>query len=457
MDAGSVLLEFVSKRFPGSEMHRVVAGLVATGLSAADPVQSVASSLSLEDTCVYLRGERVWCGDGIYVLGFGKASRGMARGVLASTGARGGVVIAPKGQGGRVDGIRVLEGNHPVPGEDTLSSSKALVDYASRLPRDSLAVVLVSGGGSALFEIPAPGVGLGDIAFVTRELLKRGADIWELNAVRKHLSRVKGGQFLRYIGSGRVLGLVISDVIGDRLDTIASGPTVPDETSFEDAKAVLEKYGLWETVPSSVREWISRGVRGEAPETPKPGDPLFEKVTNTIVASNRVSLEAMEEKCRSLGHRCLVLGSRVRGEAREVARALAGIVEAIAYESWPVEPPAILLAGGETTVTVRGRGVGGRNQELCLSLALELHRYRFTAPYAAICMGSDGVDGVSPAAGAVVDGEAVPEALARGLDPAEFLSDNDSYSFFKALGRAIHTGYTGTNVNDFIAVYVGRP
>ncbi|MET1101377.1 MAG: glycerate kinase [Pyrodictiaceae archaeon] len=444
-------------RSPGlvrSPLHGLVLDLLEEGIRAADPRSKVSNTLARQGSCVIVAGRSYCPRSGVYVLGFGKAARGMAEGVLESLGdlVRAGLVIAPRGHGGQLGPINVLEGDHPISGPRTLESSRRLIEFSEKIPRDALAIVLVSGGGSALFELPANGLSLEDIASTTSLLLKAGASIEELNAVRKHLSAVKGGQLLRYIGAERVETLIISDVVGDRLDTIASGPTVPDETTFHDAVNALKKYGLWEKVPERVREWLEKGLRGEVDETPKPGDKIFEKSRVTIVASNITSLRAMEKLARERGWRTLILSSRIRGEAREVAAVIAGIIEGIVYENTPVQPPIVLLAGGETTVTVKGKGIGGRNQELCLALAIELRRLE--ADYVAACMGSDGVDGVSPAAGAIIDSTLMREAYSKGLDPIAFLEDNDSYTFFKKLDRCIETGYTGTNVNDFIVVVI---
>ena len=449
--------EFFAKRFPSSEKHNIVSELVVEALAAADPERVVATALEKKESCIIVRktGSEYCPREGVYVLGFGKASREMARGLLAAVGGavRGGVVIAPKGMGGRVGPVEVLEGDHPIPGANTLESSRRLLEYAKSLPSDSLAIVLVSGGGSALFELPAPGISVEDIVFTTKELLRRGASIEELNAVRKHMSVVKGGRFLQSISSKRVLSLIISDVIGNRLDTIASGPTAPDETSFDDAVRVLKKYNLWSKVSYKLRELFERGARGEYQETLKPGNPVFRKVENVIVASNLDSLRAARRKALERKYRAVILSSRIRGEAREAAKILAAIMESIAIDGEPYKPPLILIAGGETTVTVRGSGVGGRNQELCLSLALELDGK--LEDYAATCIGSDGVDGVSPAAGAVIDEKVVDEAARENISPEKLLEENDSYTFFQSLKRAIVTGYTGTNVNDFFIAYIG--
>ena len=432
--------------------------ILNAGLAAANPRERVRKIISTRNSCLRVMGKE-YCGyNKVYVAGFGKASRGMAEGVYNALNGKveEGFIIVPKGSSSNPIGrIKVLEGEHPLPDGLTLSSSLKLLDFVSKLPRDSLLILLISGGGSALFEIPANNISLEDISQTASMLMNSGADIVELNAVRKHLSKVKGGQLLRYINSMKTVSLIISDVVGDRLDSIASGPTAPDNTTFHDALSVIEKYGLLEKIPRNVRKHIEKGIRSQVPETVKPGDPILSKVDNFIIASNIISLKAMENTAIREGWRAFILTSRMRGEAREVAKMLAGIVESIAYEEKPIPPPIVLLAGGETTVTVKGRGVGGRNQELCLSLLIELGQCGLD--YSAACMGSDGIDGTSPAAGAYIDNTLLSKAYERNLDPKQYLLNNNSYEFFKQLNRTIDTGYTGTNVNDFLVVVIPKP
>lgn len=444
-----------------TSLHRDLLDALEAALEAVEPRRLLRRCLRRCGSCVEIQNVGRLCpAGGVYVVGFGKASRGMAGAVVETLDGlvEAGVVIAPPGMAGRVGPVEVLEGDHPVPGARTLEASRRLLEFLESVPDDALLLVLVSGGGSALFEVPADEISLEDEAAVVRELLRRGAEIYELNAVRKHISAVKGGQLLRYTRAQQVASLIISDVVGDRLDTIASGPTAPDETSFRDAYEVLRKYGLWSSIPDSVRRWIEAGLRGEAPETPKPGESIFERVYNIIVAGNRDALYAAARLLSSRGYRTVILTDRMRGEAREAARLLAGVVEsAAAGGPSPVEPPAAIIAGGETTVTVRGQGRGGRNQELCLSLALELHRGRAASRYVAACLGTDGVDGNSPAAGALVDWETMGGALRLGLDPRQALEENDSYGFFNRIGGVIDTGgFTGTNVNDVFVALIPR-
>jgi glycerate 2-kinase len=406
-----------------------------------DPYGAVAKYVKRGGDGVEVAGRRYKLSGAVHVVGFGKAPLKMAQAVVDVLGdaVAGGVVISPVG-GGRVGPVEALRGDHPIPGEDTLRASQRLLQYLESVGPEDLLFVLISGGGSALFETPEEGVSLRDVAWLTGELMKRGADIVELNAVRKRLSRVKGGKLLRLVETRRVVSLIISDVVGDKLDTIASGPTAPDETTRDYAVAVLRRYGLWEEMPPHLRSAVLR-----SPDTVKPGDPLLERVHNVVVASNLQSLLAASQHLADRGFNVVILSAALEGEAREVGRVLASA----AWFGHPAKPPAALLAGGETVVRVRGRGVGGRNQELCLSFAVAARGL----PVSAACMGTDGVDGNSPAAGALVDGYTAEGAERAGLNPLEHLDDNDSHTLFHKLGRAIYTGPTGTNVNDvFIAL-----
>ncbi len=449
---------FNKKELSSTHTRRLVLESLEAALSRADPRISIKKHIRRVGDCIEVSTGRKYCPrERVYVLGFGKASEAMTNGILESLGelVSGGVVIAPSPTTSRIGPVDVLPGDHPIPGENTLSSTKKLLEVAQSLPRDSLTLVLISGGGSALLEYPVEGITLREIAEITNELMKRGADIYELNTVRKHFSRVKGGQLLRYIASENIVSLIVSDVVGDRLDTIASGPTVPDETTYSDAKQVLTKYSLWSSLPKHITRHIEEGVRGLKPETPKPGDSIFQKNEVVIVASNIDSLRAAKKYLEERNTSTIILTDRLRGEARETAKVLASIIESIHTEKSSIcKPQCAIVAGGETTVTVRGTGIGGRNQELCLALSIELYKTKLSIKYTAACMGTDGVDGSSPAAGAVVDTETIPRAYRLGLNPENYLANNDSYTFFRKLGDIIDTrGYTGTNVNDvFIAI-----
>ena len=311
-------------------------------------------------------------------------------------------------------------------------------------------LAVISGGGSALLTLPWPGLDLGDLQNTTDLLLRAGATIVELNAVRKHLSQIKGGGLARLAGGARVASLILSDVVGDPLDVIASGPTVPDPTTFADAMTVLDRYGLRDRVPRAIRRHLESGLRGQLPDTPKEGADLFSRVHNVIVGSNRLAAEAAVREAQTRGLNAWLLSTFVEGEAREVAQVAAALAKELVNYDRPVPRPACLVWGGETTVTVRGQGKGGRNQELALAAALSMQDLPGVL---LVALGTDGTDGPTDAAGAVSTGETVSRAAALGLDPFAYLADNDAYPFFDALGDLIRTGPTGTNVNDLLLLF----
>jgi len=348
---------------------------------------------------------------------------------------------------------RLLAG-HPVPDEAGRRAAEEVESLARGLGANDLLLLLVSGGASALLPAPVEGLTLDDKARTTATLLRAGATITELNTVRKHLSRLKGGGLARAASPARVACLALSDVIGDDPSTIASGLAAPDPTTYGQAVEVLERKGVRGAVPAAVRRHLEAGARGERPETPKPGDPLFRRVSFTVVGSNRLSLDAAAREARRQGLRPLLLTTRLEGEAREVARALVAILRECVEAGRPASPPVCLLAGGETTVTVTGGGRGGRNQELALSAADPLAA--FSVPAVVASLATDGVDGNSDAAGGVTDDRTVHRAEALGLAPAPaFLAENDSRSFLGPLGDLILTGPTGTNVMDLTALVAG--
>lgn len=349
---------------------------------------------------------------------------------------------------------RLLLASHPVPDERGRAAAHAVLELAGGLGREDLLLVLLSGGASALLPAPVSGVSLHDKASVTSLLLRTGATIHELNTVRKHLSRLKGGGLARAAAPARVVCLVLSDVVGDDLSTIASGPTAPDPTTFDDALRVLRTRGVLERCPEAVRAHLEAGVRGAHAETPKPHDALFRRVTTQVVGSNRASLAAAAREARRQGLRPLVLTTRLEGEAREVARALVAVLRECVESGRPARPPVCLLAGGETTVTVRGDGRGGRNQELAVAAAEPLAGFPHPALLASLA--TDGIDGASEAAGGVADDRSLARASALGVaPPAAFLAVSDSRGFLAALGDLIVTGPTGTNVVDVTLLLAG--
>ena len=345
---------------------------------------------------------------------------------------------------------RILAG-HPVPDEAGRRAADEVEGLARGLGPDDFLLLLLSGGASALLPAPVEGITLAEKARTASLLMRAGASIHDLNTVRKHLSRLKGGGLARAAAPARVACLALSDVVGDDPSTIASGPVSPDPTTYAMAVEVLERRGVADAVPDAVRRHLDAGARGERSETPKPGDRLFQRVSYTVVGSNRLSLAAAAAEARRQGLRPLILTSRLEGEAREAARVLVAVLRACVEDGRPLPPPACLLAGGETTVTVRGAGRGGRNQELVLAAVEGLAA--FPAPAVVASLATDGIDGNSDAAGGVADGRSLARAAALGLAaPAAFLAENDSRSFLGPLGDLIVTGPTGTNVMDLTAL-----
>jgi hydroxypyruvate reductase len=320
-------------------------------------------------------------------------------------------------------------------------------------PRD-LVVVVLSGGGSALMLLPAEGISLADMQQTTDVMLRAGATINELNTLRKHLERAKGGGLARLAAPSDVLALVLSDVVGNPLDVIASGPTVPDTSTFTDTTAILRRLGVWERLPEKIAARLEAGEKGTISDTPKPGDPLFERVQTVVVASNELAAEAGVRQAESEGMSALLLSTYVEGEAREVAKVVAALAREEAASNRPLARPACLILGGETTVTVRGTGLGGRNQELALAASLKISGLDDVIVAA---LATDGNDGPNDATGALADGSTVARARAAGLDPDAYLANNDAYHFFEGLGDLLITGPTNTNVNDLLFVFAWEP
>ena len=392
----------------------------------------------------------------VIVVGMGKASARMAaalEGVLGDRIATG-LVITADDYSVATKTVEVVEAGHPIPDERGLTAAKRIATLVDSAGEEDLIIVLISGGGSALFSLPSAGIGLTDLMRTNQLLLRSGAKIQEFNTVRKHLSQVKGGQLARRASPAQVLSLVLSDVPGDPLDAIASGPTTPDRSTYEEARQILRHYGLWAKVPSPVQSHIEDGLCGNVPETPKPGDPLFQRVLNVIVGSGTLAAKAAQAEGKRLSYHTLLLTTSLEGEAREVGTNLASLAREVARYGQPIQTPALIIAAGETTVTVRGSGKGGRNQELALSAALGIDGL---ANVAIASLGTDGRDGPTDAAGGMVDGETVTRMRAQGIDPERALANNDAHTALLGSGDLITTGPTGTNVADLCFVMVGQP
>ena len=439
----------------GSRLRSDALTIFEAGVQAANPVKAVADHIRLEGDALMVGGVSYPLSEvgEIKVVGMGKASALMAKPLEDLLGDRisGGVILVKHGHRFPLSRIEVVEAGHPVPDEAGLRGTSEVIQLLSETTANDMVFCLISGGGSALSPAPVEGLTLGDKRDVTRRLLECGARIQEINAVRKHLSRIKGGHLARLAQPATVLSLILSDVIGDDLDTIASGPTVPDSTTFYDCLRILNRFGLSEVIPSVALRHLEAGARGEYPETPKAQDPAFDKTQNVIVGSNAQAVEAARERAESLGYNSMVLSSFMEGEAREVARVHAAIAKEILKTGNPVPPPACIISGGETTVTLRGGGKGGRNQEFALAGAIEIQGL----PGVMILSGgTDGTDGPTDAAGALADGGTVEKARLRGLSAEASLENNDSYPFFHSLGDLVVTGPTLTNVMDLNLVLV---
>jgi glycerate 2-kinase len=380
------------------------------------------------------------------VVGAGKAAAAMAAAVEAHwNGPLEGLVVTRYGHSAPTSRIKVVEASHPVPDAAGPGAARAILDLVKGLGPDDLLLCLISGGGSALLALPDGEITLADKQAINRALLKSGAHIGEMNCVRKHLSAIKGGRLAVAAAPARVVSLIISDVPGDDLSVIASGPTVADATTQADARAVLQKYGI-DASPA-----VMRHLSNPAAETPKPGDPRFANVVNVLIATPQSSLEAAAKVARQAGFVPLILGNAIEGEARECAIVHAGIALQAAGFGQPAEPPCAIISGGETTVTVRGKGRGGRNAEFLLSLAIALGG---RAEISALAADTDGIDGSEDNAGAIIGPDTLERAAAAGVDVVKRLADNDAYAAFAGLGDLIVTGPTRTNVNDFRAILV---
>lgn len=388
----------------------------------------------------------------VFVIGFGKAGAAMAQAVEEILGDRieRGIVIVKSGHLAPLEKIQLYEAGHPLVDENSLSGTRKILELLDSVNENDLVLCLISGGGSALLELPAAGIALDDLRAATDLLLRAGAPINELNTVRKHLSQVKGGQLARRAHGAPIVALILSDVIGSPLDTIASGPTAPDSTTFADALSILAQRGA-DRMPASVVQHLERGARGAVPDTVDANDAIFARVQNIVIADNAMACAAAAHQARALGFNTLLLTTHLQGEAREAAKFFAAIAKDIAQSNQPLARPACILAGGETTVTVRGKGKGGRNQEFALAAAIEIEEMKNVV---VLSGGTDGTDGPTDAAGAVVDGRTLARAARRGMDARVFLANNDAYNFFQPLHDLIITGPTNTNVNDVIAVIV---
>jgi glycerate 2-kinase len=424
-------------------------------LKAADPTQIIKSKLSLKNSTLRVNGYsfNLTKFKNIYVVGGGKATGAMAEALEQVLGKQitKGIVNVPHGTESRTATIELHRASHPVPDESGVEGTRRMLEIAEQAEEDDLVICLISGGGSSLMPLPRNGVSINDKKEITNVLLKCGATINEFNTVRKHISDFKGGWLAKKAYPATILNLILSDVVGDPLDFIASGPTVPDSTTFGDAVKVLEKYKLWDRTPVSIRKVLSDGEKGLIPETPKAGDEAFKKAHNVVVGNNRLASLASCKHSKLQGLNALLLTATLEGEARQVGTVLAAIAREVVSSGNPVKKPACIVAGGETTVTVTGKGKGGRNQEMALATAMKLDGMDGVV---IASLSTDGIDGPTDAAGAVIDGKTLARASQLRLIPERFLADNDSYDFFSKLGDLVLTGPTSTNVNDVSVIII---
>lgn len=441
---------------PNPLQRAPIVQVLDTALAAVNPFAAVTAVLRREGETLLL-GEKSFPlsqFDRVLVVGAGKAGAPMAQAVESILGDRihAGLVVVKTGHAGPTRTVEIVEAAHPVPDQAGADAGARILALAESAGERDLVIALISGGGSALLTAPAPPLTLADLQDAGLLLLACGATIQEFNCLRKHLSAVKGGQLARAVAPATLLSLILSDVVGSPLDAIASGPTVPDPTTWADAWAVVTRYDLADQLPGAVMARLRAGQAGELPDTPKPGDPLFARTVTRIVADNRVAALAACAAARELGFHALLLSTFLEGEAAEVAKVAVALGREVQAHGDPVAAPACLVLGGETTVTLgQNPGLGGRNQELALAAALALEG---TTGITVVSLATDGTDGPTDSAGGLVDGSTAQRGRALGLDPASSLRRHDAYPFLQQTGDLLMTGPTQTNVNDLIFVFV---
>jgi hydroxypyruvate reductase len=426
-------------------MERDLRSILTSALEASDPKAAVLRSVEPDGDALTAAGTRFEAGR-VFVVAFGKAAGAMADAAKELLGERiaGGVVVTKDGHEGGPEGLETIFASHPEPDERGVEAARRVEEVASSLEEGDLLLALVSGGASALLADAAPPIEIGDLKKLTTALLRSGADIGEINTVRKHVSVLKGGGLARLASPAPVLALLLSDVVGDAPSSIASGLTAPDPTTLDDARAVLRRYGI--DPPGPIAEHLET-----AEETPKPGDEVFEGVENVICGGGRHAAETAAERARELGYEPLLLSTTITGDARAIASVHAAVVREVLESGNPVHPPCAIVSGGEATVIVRGDGTGGPNQEFALALAVELDGVE---GWAALAADTDGNDGSTDAAGGFVAGTTAQAIREAGIDPSEALANNDAHPALQAAEALVVTGPTGTNVNDVRVVLV---
>ena len=440
--------------FSLDEMKRMARAIFSKALSAVEPTKILKERIQLEKDCLRIRigdnSEKFFDlnrFDKIFLVGTGKASNSMAQAIEEIFGDRltKGVITTKYGHLLPLKKTKIIEAGHPIPDQKGYEAAKMILNLLKGSGREDLVIFLLSGGGSALLPFPADGIALKEKQEVTQFLLDCGADIKEINTIRKHISWIKGGWLAKWAYPSTVIGFILSDVVGDQLDAIGSGPMVPDPSTFEEAWEILKKYELLNEIAPSIRKYLQLGKEGNVEETPKPGNVVFERVHNSLIGSNILALREAEKEATSLGLNTFILSSSIEGETREAARFHTAIAKEVISSGNPIPRPACILSGGETTVTIKGKGLGGRNQEFVLAGALEISGVEKVV---LLSGGTDGTDGSTDASGAVADHTTIQRAKSMGLDPRAHLDNNDAYPFFQKLGDLLITGPTQTNVMD---------
>lgn len=439
-------------------LRRVALDLINTAIESSQPDLALKENVSLNQNELMFGNISIDLSKvrNLYVVGFGKASYTMAKSIeeILNDRITKGIVSTKFGYGGKLKKIKVVEAGHPIPSEEGLKAAKEIVAIAKESKNNDLIILLVSGGGSALAPLPPDTISLSDKQKTSNLLLSSGANIEEINAVRKHISLIKGGRFAERAYPARVVSLIISDVVGDRLDTISSGPSVPDNTTFDDAFRVLKKYNIIDKVPSTVISHIKKGLNGNIPETPKEGSKCFLRVHNIILINNMTALKSIERKARSLGFNTLILSSEIEGESIEVGKVMAGIAKEAVKSGFPAKEPGVIISGGETTVTLNhSNGTGGPNQECAVGFAI-MTPSKFNIVFASI--DSDGTDGPTDYAGGIVDTRSKKIWINKNIDFDKLINDHNTSSILKSSHDIIITGSTGTNVNDIRIIITSK-
>ncbi len=440
--------------FSLDEMKRMAEAIFSKALTAVDPSKILQDRIRIQRDRLSIRmegdSEKVFdldAFDKIFVVGSGKASNAMAQAIEEIFGDRltKGVITTKYGHLLPLKKTKIIEAGHPIPDQKGYEGAKKIQRLLKESGPKDLVIFLLSGGGSALLPFPAGHIDLKEKQEVTQLLLDCGADIKEINTIRKHISMIKGGWLAKWAYPSTVIGFILSDVVGDQLDVIGSGPTVPDPSTFEEAWEILKKYDLLKEISLSIQKHLRSGKEGEVEETPKPGEVVFEKVYNSLIGSNILALLEAKKEAESLGLNAVILSSSIQGETREAARFHTAVAKEVISSENPIPRPACILSGGETTVTIKGNGLGGRNQEFVLAGALEISGIEKVV---ILSGGTDGSDGPTDATGALADHTTVQRAKTMGLNPKAHLENNDAYPFFQKLGDLLITGPTHTNVMD---------